>query len=201
MVVAAPTTPPANSIVTGDDPLAATAVAALDALAAGARGEFGRLRDQVATEAAARTEADPAAMRAAWRQADRPHQVALLAAFTQLGTPYRTNASTPGEGFDCSGLTSWSWQQAGVALFHQSKTQIREAAPLSADTAQAGDLVYYPGHVMLFLGVGPAMIHAPFSGRSVEVIVLPARRVGRVKYGNPAPMVGALRVDRPTAVA
>ena len=200
MVVAAPSASPAT-VVTGDDPLAATAVAALDALAAGPLSEFGRLRDLVATEAAVRTEADPAAMRTAWRRADRVHQVALLAAFTQLGTPYHKNSSVPGEGFDCSGLTSWSWQQAGVALFHQSKTQITEATPLTAETAQAGDLVYYPGHVMMYLGVGPAMIHAPFPGRSVEVFVLPARRVGRVRYGNPAPVVTVLRVNRPVAVA
>lgn len=182
------------SVVTGDDPLAATAAAALAAFHAHEVGdtsslrEFHRLRDLVATDAAERLEYDPAEMRAAWRAADLAHQVAVLAAFTQLGTPYRKNARSPGEGFDCSGLTSWAWEQAGVSIFHQSRTQIREATALTHDTAQAGDLVYYPGHVMLYLGTGEAMIHAPFPGRSVEVIDLPNRRVGRVKYGSPVPV-------------
>ena len=120
-------------------------------------------------------------MQLAWRNADAPHQVALMAAFAELGTPYRRNTSSPGVGFDCSGLTTYAWGQAGVKLFRQSRTQINNAKAVTRETAQAGDLVYYPGHVMMFLGVGPAMIHSPFSGRTVEVFVLPARRVGRAR--------------------
>ena len=95
-------------------------------------------------------------MRVSWSTADSNHQMALLAAFTQLGTKYRRNASTPGVAFDCSGLTSWAWGQAGTQLFRQSRTQIRSSEPVTRETAQAGDLVYYPGHVMMWLGVGSA---------------------------------------------
>ena len=50
-------------------------------------------------------------------------------------------------------------------------------------TAQAGDLVQYPGHVMIWLGVDRAIVHAPYSGRTVEVDSFSTRR--NVRYGDP----------------
>ena len=40
-----------------------------------------------------------------------------------------------------------------------------------ADQAQLADLVGYPGHVMLYLG-GGVIVHAPYSGTTVEVQAL-----------------------------
>ena len=125
-------------------------------------------------------------MRVSWSTADSNHQVALLAAFTQLGTKYRRNASTPGVAFDCSGLTSWAWGQAGTQLFRQSRTQIRSSEPVTRETAQAGDLVYYPGHVMMYLGVDNAIIHAPFTGRNIELGFVSKRKADSALYGDPA---------------
>ena len=183
---------PVPSFVTGTDSLAGYADWALDqwniysttgsekALAA-----FEATRDGVAAEAASRLGLDPAAMQAAWRQADFEHQTALMAAFTQLGTRYRGYTATPGVGFDCSGLTSWSWAQAGVAIFHQSRTQITNSRSVTRDAAQAGDLVYYPGHVMMYLGIDTAIIHAPNTGRSVELSFVAKRRANSVRFGDP----------------
>ena len=64
-----------------------------------------------------------------------------------------------------------------MELFRQSGTQINEAAPLDRATAKAGDLVYYPGHVMLYLGVGDAIIHSVQTGRTVEIDTISGRRV------------------------
>ena len=41
----------------------------------------------------------------------------------------------------------------------------------------------YPGHVMMWLGVDRAMVHAPYTGRNVEVDMWSTRR--RVKFGDP----------------
>ena len=90
-------------------------------------------------------------------------------ALSQLGVPYRHNTSKPGVGFDCSGLTTYAWAQAGVTLPRQSGSQINMIAKRSLDTAQAGDIVYYPGHAMMWLGVDTAIVHAPYTGRTVEV--------------------------------
>ena len=46
----------------------------------------------------------------------------------------------------------------------------------------AGDLLQYPGHVMMYLGVPGTMVHSPYTGRRVEVDNIPHRSV---RYGNP----------------
>ncbi|MET0909777.1 MAG: NlpC/P60 family protein [Ilumatobacteraceae bacterium] len=123
----------------------------------------------------------------AWSSTPLDHQRAVLAAMSQVGVPYRTHTSEEGVGFDCSGLTTYAWAKAGVELFRQSGTQINEAAPLDRLTAKAGDLVYYPGHVMLYLGVGDAIIHSVQRGRTVEIDTISGRRVNSVRFGDPAP--------------
>jgi cell wall-associated NlpC family hydrolase len=128
---------------------------------------------------------DAGTLHGAWLAADKPHQIALLSALTQVGVPYHRNSSKPGIGFDCSGLTSFAWSQAGVAIAHQSGSQIKAAAPRTALTAQAGDLVYYPGHVMMWLGVDTLIVHAVGHGRYVEIDTISGRRVSRAKFGNP----------------
>jgi cell wall-associated NlpC family hydrolase len=128
---------------------------------------------------------DSAVMNQAWLAADQPHQIALLSALTQVGVPYHRNASKVGVGFDCSGLTAFAWGQAGVELAHRSNTQLRNSAARTRESAQAGDIVYYPGHVMLWLGVDNLIVHAPQRGRDVEVGHVSDRRVKRLKFGNP----------------
>jgi cell wall-associated NlpC family hydrolase len=178
--------------VAGNDALAGYANSALEYFVkysqTGSRpalAQFDSIRDAVAAEAANRLGLDVAAMQAAWREADEAHQTALMAAFTQLGTRYKAYAATPGVGFDCSGLTSWAWGQAGVPLFHQSRKQMNSSREVTRDTAQAGDLVYYPGHVMLYLGIDNAIIHAPYTGRNVEVGFVAKRRANSVRFGDP----------------
>jgi cell wall-associated NlpC family hydrolase len=123
----------------------------------------------------------------AWSSTPLDHQRAVLAAMTQVGVPYRTHTSQEGVGFDCSGLTTYAWSRAGVELYRQSRTQINEAAPVDRTTAKAGDLVWYPGHVMLYLGVGDAIIHSVQSGRTVEIDTISGRRTDSVRFGDPAP--------------
>ena len=188
---AAPATAAAStsSRVREDDPLSALALEALADLATNGRGDpsafasYEVKRNQIATEVANRLQIDPALMMSAWQHADIAHQTALMAAFTQLGVPYRRNTSKAGEGFDCSGLTTYAWGVAGVTLTRQSGVQIRNAAPRTQETAMAGDLLYYPGHVMLWLGVDTAIVHSPYTGRNVEVDMITKRR--SAKFGNP----------------
>ncbi|MEO7398737.1 MAG: NlpC/P60 family protein [Ilumatobacteraceae bacterium] len=150
---------------------------------AGATTDYEGLRTAIATEIARRVDIDPARMIQAWEAADPAHQAALMAAFTQLGVPYRRMASKPGVGLDCSGLTTFAWGAAGVTLTRQSGAQIKAASPRSHETAMAGDLVYYPGHVMMYLGVDNTIIHSPYTGRRVEVDRFSTRK--SVKFGNP----------------
>jgi NlpC/P60 family len=143
---------------------------------------YDALRDDLAARIAERLELPVHEMQRAWRAADIDHQRALMGAMSQLGVPYRRNTSKPGVGFDCSGITTYAWAQAGFELTRQSGAQIREAAPRDEFTAQAADLMQYPGHVMMWLGVGRAVIHSPYSGRTVEVDILGDRKV---RFGDP----------------
>ncbi|MBI4884356.1 MAG: C40 family peptidase, partial [Actinobacteria bacterium] len=146
---------------------------------------FIRLRDLVAADAATRLGIDPLRMQAAWAGADQPHQLAVLAGLTQLGVPYRYLARKPGVGFDCSGLTSWAWEQAGLAIPRSSRYQINDLPEITMATAQAGDLVYYPGHVMLYLGVDYAILQSPRTGRVVTVASVWNRKLEKLRWVNP----------------
>lgn len=141
-------------------------------------------RNQLANDVALALKVDPARMQAAWATADSAHQTALLAALSQVGVPYRRNASVAGQAFDCSGLTSYAWGVAGVKLTHQSRSQINAAKATNLARAQAGDLVFYPGHVSMYLGVDRAIVHAVGSGRFVEIGHSPTRR--NLRLGDPA---------------
>ena len=121
----------------------------------------------------------------AWASTPIEHQRAVLAAMTQVGVPYRTNTSQEGVGFDCSGLTTYAWSRAGVQLVRQSGQQIRDALPLDRANAKAGDLAQYPGHVMMYLGVGDAVIHSVQRGRTVELDTINTRRTNSVRFGDP----------------
>ena len=191
---------PANRVI-GPDPLALTAAAAIDAwtryttynawtsvttdeeLASFA--EFVRLRDAIAAESALRLGIDPVRMQAAWVAADRIHQLALLEAFTQLGVPYGHFARKAGVGFDCSGITSWAWERAGFEIPRGAKWQISSAGEVTAETAQAGDLLFYPTHVMMYLGVDLAIIHSPNSKSTVHLSSVWKRKIPKLQWGNP----------------
>jgi cell wall-associated NlpC family hydrolase len=142
-------------------------------------------RTQTAQYAATELGYPQADMVEAWAAAPIDHQRAVLAAMTQVGVPYRTNTSQEGVGFDCSGLTTYAWSKAGVQLERQSSAQIRNAAPLDRSSARAGDLVQYPGHVMMYLGVGDAIIHSVMRGRTVELDTINTRRTNSVRFGDP----------------
>ena len=126
------------------------------------------------------------AMIDSWKNTTLDHQRAVLAAMTQIGVPYRTNTRIEDESFDCSGLTSYAWQESGVELQRISGSQIRNSTKLDRASAKAGDLVHYPGHVMMYLGVDDAIVHSPNTGRTVEIDTLSRRSANRVTFGDPS---------------
>jgi cell wall-associated NlpC family hydrolase len=98
-------------------------------------------------------------------------QVAINAAMSQIGVPYHYAMSSPGVGFDCSGLTAYAWGQAGVGLPHQSAAQAGMLPRVPAEAAQPGDLIFYyspVSHVGIYLG-GGQLVHAPSTGKTVSV--------------------------------
>ncbi len=168
-----------------DDPIAEFASGAL-VLARTTTASFVAWRREVADEVGTRLGIDPDVLDAAWARADAEHQTALMAALAQIGTPYRRRTSDPLRGFDCSGLTTWAWAQAGRSLPRNSTQQWLAGEPRTPETAQAGDLLRYPGHVMMWLGVGRAIVHSPQSGEFVEVQLLSERSFSRSRFFDPS---------------
>jgi cell wall-associated NlpC family hydrolase len=99
-------------------------------------------------------------------------KAALEYAYKQLGKPYVYGGAGP-DGFDCSGLTMRAWGAAGVSLPHNAAAQYNLTASkrVSFANLQPGDLVFFSGlsHVGMYVG-GGKMIHAPRTGRNVEVV-------------------------------
>ncbi|MBN6038291.1 C40 family peptidase [Amycolatopsis sp. 195334CR] len=101
---------------------------------------------------------------------------ALQAALSKRGSEYQWGATGPAE-FDCSGLTSWAYRQAGISIPRTSRQQYTAGKPVSLNALQPGDLLFYddgtgnPGaihHVGMFVGNGK-MVDAPTEGQLVDV--------------------------------
>lgn len=182
---------PAAAAIAGDHHSRAVVTNAFWALAArdtfvatGTPGDFSaylQARNTAADAVAAEMALDPGAVRGAWAHADLPHQTAVLAALAELGKPYIFSTSDPAVGFDCSGLTAYAWARAGIAIPHQSSLQIDAATPRDHSSAVAGDLVQFPGHVMMYLGVGDAIVHAVNRNDDVELDFFR----DHVRFGDP----------------
>lgn len=77
---------------------------------------------------------------------------AVAAAKSMVGTPYVWGGNSPG-GFDCSGLTSWAYSQAGVDIPRTAESQAT-GRQVSYEELQPGDLVVWSGHVAMYAGDG-----------------------------------------------
>lgn len=96
--------------------------------------------------------------------------IAVAAAKSQVGVRYIKYMSREGVGFDCSGLTAWAWEQAGVSIPHQSRQQFNTTARVPIAYIEPGDLIYFYSpitHVGIYIG-GGMMVDAPGPGRFVR---------------------------------
>ena len=94
----------------------------------------------------------------------------IKTALAQVGKPYVYGAMGP-NGFDCSGLTAYSYAAAGISLPHSSRAQSALGVRVSRAELQPGDLIFFYSpisHVGLYLGNG-MMVHARTFGQPVAV--------------------------------
>ena len=105
-----------------------------------------------------------------------------------VGVPYRWGGASPESGFDCSGLVYWAYGQVGIAVPHSSYALYDVGRKVSRSQLKAGDVLFFSGlgHVGLYLGKD-RMVHAPETGRNVEVV-----RLARSHYGER--LIGARRI-------
>jgi len=120
---------------------------------------------------------------------------AVTAAESQLGVPYVWGGETPGGGFDCSGLTQWSWRQAGFNIPRVAALQAAAIPHVPLTALEPGDLLFYYNldgdhqidHVVMYVGSGPygtqTIIQAPYTGSTVQYA--PLFTEGLVAAGRP----------------
>ena len=115
-------------------------------------------------------------------------QRAAKAALRAVGVPYRWGGSSPAGGFDCSGLVYWAYGRLGISVPHSSYALYGLGRNVPRSRLKPGDVLFFSGlgHVGLYIGRG-RMVHAPYSGRTVEIVPL-----GRSHYGSR--LVGARRL-------
>ena len=154
----------------------AAAAAAEPAAAAPAAANRSQVRAPIADPAPAAAaaesssaEAAPSAEPASAPAGNSAAARAVAAALSKEGARYVYGAAGPSS-FDCSGLTSWAWAQAGVSIPRTSGGQAGlPSVPLSE--LQPGDLVTYYSpvhHVAMYIGNGQ-IIHASTESKPVYI--------------------------------
>lgn len=78
-------------------------------------------------------------------------------------------------GFDCSGLMIYAFAGVGKALPHYTGYQYTAGPQVPVADRKRGDMLFWPGHVALYLGDGK-MVEAPQSGDVVKIS--PVRMAG-----------------------
>jgi len=143
-------------------------------------------RKVVSDKVAARFQFDPIALDKNWSRAPRDHQIAALAAITQLNVRYVTGKEDPYVQVDCSGLLWLAWRTAGVDMPRQAVSQMDPHMRVKRSEAILGDIVGEGTHVQIYLGMGLAMIHAPFNGKYVKFKKMSDEQAARVVWANPS---------------
>jgi cell wall-associated NlpC family hydrolase len=122
-------------------------------------------------------------------------EAAFAAAQTQIGVPYVWGGESPGQGFDCSGLTQWAWAQAGVSIPRTAAEQWYALPHVSLSQLQPGDLLFYYNldgdntidHVVMYGGSGPfgadTTIAAAYTG--TDISLYPAFTSGLIGAARP----------------
>lgn len=91
-------------------------------------------------------------------------------ALDYMGVQYRWGGKTP-LGIDCSGLTSMSYMLCGVFTYRDAS--IVEGYPvheISFEDKKPGDLLYFPGHIAMYIG-DDKYVHATGHNGSDGVVI------------------------------
>jgi cell wall-associated NlpC family hydrolase len=174
------------------DPLSVNAVAALTLIMRQDNVDdpvYRAARKLVSDEVASRMGLDAKLLDRKWNKAPRDHQIAGLAAISQIGVKYVEGKEDPYVQMDCSGLQWFAWRTAGLDMPRQAVSQMDTHMRIERKDALLGDMVGEGTHVHMYLGLGNAMIHAPFNGKRVKFKMMSEAQAQRTVWADPSRIV------------
>lgn len=94
------------------------------------------------------------------------HQI-VSCAFSYIGTPYRWGGKST-DGIDCSGLCFMAYSLCGLSLYRDAQFDARYVKKISFNELLPADLIYYNGHVCMYVGLSE-YIHSSATLGGVKV--------------------------------
>jgi hypothetical protein len=94
-------------------------------------------------------------------------EAVVTSAKAYLGTQYRWGGKSS-QGIDCSGLAFTSYMENGVLIYRDARlVEDYPIRKIKREQLKKGDLLYFPGHVAIYLGHGKyihstAYVHTPY---------------------------------------
>jgi cell wall-associated NlpC family hydrolase len=85
-----------------------------------------------------------------------------------VGNPYVAGGTSLTNGADCSGFTYAVYQNFGISLPRSSYSQSTYGREVSYSEAQPGDIIYYGGHVGIYIG-GGQIVHASTPATGIKI--------------------------------
>lgn len=97
-----------------------------------------------------------------------------------IGCPYRAGGTSLTDGADCSGFVMAVYQAFGYSLPRTSYAQSNVGREVSYSDAQPGDIIYYGGHVGIYIG-GGQIVHASTERTGIKITAATYRSIITVR--------------------
>ena len=97
-----------------------------------------------------------------------------------IGNPYRAGGTSLTDGADCSGFVWAVYQAFGYSLPRSSYAQSGAGKAVSYSEAQPGDIIYYGGHVGIYIGNGQ-IVHASTERTGIKITAATYRSIITVR--------------------
>ena len=85
-----------------------------------------------------------------------------------VGNPYVAGGTSLTNGADCSGFVQSVYKNFGISLPRSSYAQATVGQAVSYDSARPGDVIYYGGHVGIYIGNG-RIVHASTERTGIKI--------------------------------
>lgn len=85
-----------------------------------------------------------------------------------VGNPYVFGGTSLTNGADCSGFTQSVHKHFGISIPRSSSGQANAGKSVSLSAIQAGDVIYYGGHVGIYIG-GGKIVHASTAKTGIKI--------------------------------